>query len=558
MPKSDFSGIGGLSAILILIFFINLSACSLASDAASRNLPLIPQVWNLEATGSTIPVKPNLTIITDLAAMPEAQFLQDKLRQAGLRVDGIQSPGLAQANTNQDSIIRLEFQASALRFPKHVADWQADAAYRLRISPQILIQANKPEGIFNGIATLLQLIDASPRDAKTGQIQIAEVDVQDFPRFAWRGSMLDSSRHFISVDYIKRHLDLMARYKLNVFHWHLSDDQGWRLPVRGRDRLTSVGAWRKKAEPDGPDEKYGGFYTVAEIRDIVAFAGVRHIMVVPEIDLPGHASAALASYPAIACGGKNAPHPKQAISEWGIFGNNLCPGKEASFAFVTDVVQTLTELFPGPYIHIGGDEIRDISSWESCPDCQERLQKLGLRETRQLERYFISRTEQIIRDHDRIPMAWDDVVHSVSQTSTLLQFWVNETNLAEGRDMGFQFVVSPGSYAYLDMNYGPPEIKRWAGHISLAKAYSIDPALWNLNDASVRGIEAPLWTEHIPDEAGLDYHIWPRLAAIAEAAWTPASRRDWDNFRRHLAAQGPIWKAQGLQFFPSPEIDWQQ
>lgn len=552
-----------LTILIILGLIAGMSSCAPADNGSTLALIPLP-VSMAPAPGNFNTIKKDIVILTDINLLDEARFLQEKLKIIpGLDI-GIQTPGLADSIGPGSTLIRLANGFDSNITPTDLPVARAREAYHLRTwnlmgdssNPAILIQANDNAGIFYGVQTLLQILANSSTRTKQGELQLPALDIKDWPRFSWRGSMLDSSRHYISVDYIKRHLELMASLKLNVFHWHLTDDQGWRFPVDGLDRLTSIGAWRAHAEPNGQDANYGGFYSKAEIRDIVSFATARHIMIVPEVDMPGHASAAIASYSTIACSGPHAPHLSKPLSEWGIFGNNLCPGKEATFDFVTKVVEQLTKLFPGPYIHFGGDEVHDISSWESCPDCQDRLRKIGGHDTRQLERYFISRVEQIIRDHDRIPMAWDDVVHSVSQTSTLLQFWSNQTHLQEGKDIGFEFVLSPGAYSYLDMNYAEGEVQRWAGHISIEKAYSLDPAVWNLEDAQVRGLEAPLWTEYTPDENSMDRQIWPRLSAIAEAAWTPAARRNWTDYAKRLVALAPLLEARGVKFYRSPELDW--
>lgn len=543
-----------LGALCLLV-----AACGPAGGAPDARL--IPRPLSSGGGFGSLALGPDITIVPDSAFLGEAAYLRDGLVRLGYAKAGVQSAGLAKPPAGS-LVIRLSGDDPGVAAPGRDLDARGDEAYRLRLPAAlpglgrdgVLIEAKGSAGAFYGAVSLLQM--AEGLSARGAPAALPACDIADCPRFGWRGSMLDCSRHFIPVDYIKRHLELMARFKLNVFHWHLSDDQGWRLWLPKRDKLASVGAWRKRAEPEGPDGQYGGYYDREDIVDVVAYAQARHITIVPEIDLPGHASAAIASYPEIACGGKGAPRPKQALSEWGIFGNNLCPGKEASFAFVDEVVAELAELFPGPYIHIGGDEVDDISAWENCPDCQRRLRSLGATDARQLERYFVNRAEQIVRDHGRTPMAWDDVVHSVSQTSTVLQFWTNQTNLQEGREIGFRFVLSPGAYAYLDMNYAPPEVRRWAGYISIEKSYALDPGLWSLADDEVRGLEAPLWTEHCADPAAWDRQLWPRLCAIAEAAWSPRDKRDWPDFARRLQAMAPLLDRWGVAFYRSPELPW--
>lgn len=458
-----------------------------------------------------------------------------------------------------------------------------------------LLASSSWEGALYGLVSLGQLV-RNPAALPAGTWHLV-----DAPRFAWRGIMIDSARHFTDFAWLMALLDQMAEIKLNVLHWHLADDQGWRFAVPGWPGLVDHGAWRSHSEPDGRDVpglprdaqgRYGGCYSDSQIRELVEKARRLNILVVPEIDIPGHSGAALSAYPAeLGCEGEKAPVLSEPPVVWGVLPHVLCPGKDGSLEFVRAVFARLAELFPSTYLHLGGDEVLDIGSWEHCPRCKQRVRDLGLAKVRDLEGWFVHQCQQIIRDLGRIPLAWDDVIaqtlpwtgrpaspqpaahdatvpvpgsgrHPAERALAdrgnprqLYHFWSNREHLKLGLESGEQFVFSPSTHVYLDMTYGQPEPKRWAGYIPVQKSYETEPAGFGMPDSAALGIEAPLWTEHLPRNEDLDRLVWPRLLCVAEAAWTVQGQRDWNRFRpaaRHFLD----WLGrQGVRWYRSPELE---
>lgn len=399
--------------------------------------------------------------------------------------------------------------------------------YQLTISPQgIEIAAHQAAGIFYGVQTLLQLI---PVEAETQNIPCKVI--RDHPRFGWRGTMLDVSRHFFGVEDIKHYIDLLASYKINVLHLHLSDDQGWRIEIKSWPNLTAHGG------SSAINGDLGGFYTQAQYTEIVAYAQSRYITIIPEIDLPGHTNAALASYPELNCDGV-APDLYTG-AEVGF--SSLCIDKEITYQFVDDVVRELAAITPGPYIHIGGDEARSTPK-----DAFIR---------------FIKRAEEIVKSHGKEIIAWEEAVQSELSPDSVLQYWTDIKNAELAVEKGMHLIMSPAPRTYLDMKYDQesPLGLDWAGIVSVEKAYTWDPAteVEGLAESAILGVEAPLWSETLLTMADVEFMTFPRLPGIAEIGWSPSDGRSWDEYRKRLAAQGPRWSAIGINFYRSPEISWE-
>lgn len=455
---------------------------------------------------------------------------------------------------------------------------------------RIRILASAWQGALYALVTLGQMV----RNHGVRQVTGSDWGLKDAPRFAWRGIMIDSARHFTDPGWLMDLLDAMEEIRMNVLHWHLSDDQGWRFAVPGWPALTDRGAWRSKSEPDGriieglpvdAQGRYGGLYDDAWIRQFVAEAARRNILVVPEVDVPGHSGAALAAcHDDLACQGPSTPRLEEPPVVWGVLPHVLCPGKDRTFEFFRDVTRHLADLFPSLFLHLGGDEVQDIHSWEDCPRCRERMTTLGLEKPRDLEGWFVHRCQEIIRENGRIPMAWDDVIAQIlprnrdgqesrvavpdrdlhpaeaewlrrGGRNRLYHFWSNRDHLARGLGAGEGFVFSPSTHLYLDMTYGEPEPRRWAGYIPFSTALSAEPADWGLPDSACLGIEAPLWTEHLPRNADLDRLVWPRLVCAAEAAWVARDRRDAESLTRRTRDFTGWLASRGIGWHPCPELE---
>jgi hexosaminidase len=355
----------------------------------------------------------------------------------------------------------------------------------------------------------------------------------DYPRYAYRGAMLDVARHFFPVATVKRYIDELAMYKINHLHLHLSDDQGWRLAITGWPRLATYGG----GTAVGGDP--GGYYTQDEYRDLVAYAASRHMTVVPEIDMPGHVNAALAAYPELTPDGR-APDRYTGIK---VGFSTLSADKELTYRFVREVLAEVAALTPGPYLHIGGDEA----------DATKPADYVT----------FVNRVQRIVADLGKTPLAWHQVVGADPLPATVAMFWdITDTNpaVAAAAGRGTKLVLSPARKTYLDMKYNRRTAigLSWAALIEVRDAYDWNPGAYvrGVPDAAVLGVEAPLWTETVRTLADIEYLAFPRLAAIAELGWSPASAHDWESFRRRLATQGPRWTAMGLNFYRSPQVPW--
>ncbi len=417
--------------------------------------------------------------------------------------------------------------------------------YSLTVTPQgCQISANTAAGWFYATQTLLQLWPAELAAAAPPQRDawpIPCLSIVDRPRFAWRGMHLDVCRHFFPVEYVKRYIDLLAMYKLNTFHWHLSDDQGWRIEIRSYPKLTETGAWRN----DGSG-RYGGFYTQAEIREVVAYAAERAITIVPEIEMPGHATAALASYPWLGCTGG----PYRVQFSWGIFDDVFCAGQDTTFAFLESVLSEVMELFPGTYIHVGGDECPK-TRWKSCPRCQARIKAEGLQNETELQSWFTRRIERFLSAHGRRLIGWDEILDGGIAPGATAQVWRGFEYGIAGIRSGHDVVMSPTSHCYFDYYQGDAssEPKAIGGLIPLEKVYAFEPVPPVLSPEEaehVLGAQANLWTEWITNPRYLEYMLLPRLCALSEVVWTPAAQRDYDDFTRRMAAHYPRLEAAGI------------
>jgi hexosaminidase len=405
--------------------------------------------------------------------------------------------------------------------------------YRVRVDAAgVRIEAASSAGLFYGVQTVRQLLPpvAEYDAARPGPLALPHVEIVDRPRFRWRGAMLDVARHFFGVDDVKRYIDLLALHKLNRLHLHLADDQGWRIQVPGWPALTEIGASTEVG--GGP----GGFYTTEDYRALVEYAAARYITIVPEIDLPGHTNAALASVPDINCDGV-AP-PVYTGIEVGF--STVCVDRQATYDFVDAVIGHLATVTPGPWIHVGGDEVEELTDEEY--------------------RDFIEAVEAIVHRHGKVMVGWQEVAAAELQPSTLVQLWHGTAEELATLAPPGQVILSPAAHVYLDMKYhdGTPIGLDWAGLSTLRDAYEWDPASFvpGLSAGAVVGLEAALWTETLGTMEDLEFMALPRLAAAAELAWSPVGAIDWGSFRQRVARLGLRWTAMGINYYRSPDVDW--
>ena len=385
-------------------------------------------------------------------------------------------------------------------------------------------------GIARGLTTLKQLILLNKNAVN---YFIPTVKILDYPKFKHRGLLLDCSRHFYEKEVVKKYIDLLAFYKMNVLHWHLTEDQGWRIAIDKYPKLTEIGAWR--TELDG--SKYGGFYTKEEIKEIVAYAKERHITVIPEIELPGHSQAAIAAYPHLSCTGEQV----DVANDWGVFKEIYCAGNDSVFIFLEDVLTEVMELFPSEYIHIGGDEAPKFR-WEHCNKCQKRMIDEGLENTHDLQRYFIARIEKFLNKNNRQLIGWDEILEGGLSPNATVQSWRGMEGGITAANSGHNAIMSPTSHAYFDYDLKV---------IDLEKVYSFDPIPTELaadKHHFIIGGECNLWSEHVPDEANLDSKVFPRLLAMSEVLWSYPKERNYTEFYNRVQYHYPILKNKGVNY----------
>ena len=408
-----------------------------------------------------------------------------------------------------------------------------DEGYELTVNQRLVrLQAHKPAGLFMGIQTLRQML---PHEIELDSVQnrkweIAPLSIRDLPEFSHRGAMLDVARHFFSVADVKRYIDLISMYKMNTLHLHLSDDQGWRIEIKSWPKLTEVGG---KTQVGGGK---GGFYTQEQYRDIVQYAADRFVTIVPEIDMPGHTNAALASYPELNC--RDTTHKLYTGTEVGF--STLCTGSDTTYRFAEDVIRELAELTPGPYIHIGGDESHVTP----------------------LDDYilFMNRVQPIVNKYGKSVIGWDEIAKSSLQPNTVVQFWADTANSLLAVSKGAKVIMSPAKKVYLDMQYDSTTRLglHWAAYIEVDSAYDWNPTDYvpGIVRKDILGVEAPLWTETIQTMDDIEYMAFPRLPGIAEIGWTPSSARNWDEYKYRLAVHARRFRALGIDFYPSPKVNW--
>jgi hexosaminidase len=427
--------------------------------------------------------------------------------------------------------------------------------YALSVTPKgVTVTARTPAGLFYGAVTLWQLITADPMQGLS--VDIPALRINDGPRFAWRGLMLDSARHFQSPEYVKQFIDWMALHKLNVLHWHLVDDQAWRLEIKKYPKLTSVGAWRVPAgqapltdidAATGKPRQYGGFYTQDQVRDIVAHAAKRHVTVVPEIEMPGHATAAVVAYPEL--GVTNKP-PKAVPEEWGIF-PTLFNVDDSTFTFLENVLAEVIELFPSEYIHVGGDEAMK-DEWKASAKVQAQMKALGVKDEHALQGYFIQRIGKFIDSKGRKLIGWDEILEGGLAPNATVMSWRGIDGAIAAAKAGHDTVLSPAPDLYLDhwQSQGDTAPGR-SNTLSLKDVYLFNPLPESIlpeQRKHVLGLQGNLWAEMMRSEARVTYQAYPRAAALAEVAWSPAERIHWEEFEKRLEPQLARYATLGIGY----------
>jgi hexosaminidase len=530
-------------------FFVLVSTAVFAGE---NDLALIPLPQKVEVSAGVFELDANTKIVADFGSRKTAEFLTERIRQ---------STGYPVKN-------RLTWFSSSpvanaiLLTTKSVDANLGPEGYALSVSTNsIVIRAPTQAGLFYGVQTLLQL--SPPEIFSANSIRdreiawtIPSVQITDWPRFKWRGFMLDVSRHFYTKVEVEKILDTMALYKLNTFHWHLVDDQGWRIEIKKYPKLTEIGAWRdsvgfglatNSTTAYGADGRYGGFYTQDDIREVVAYAAARHITIVPEIEMPGHSLAALAAYPQFGCPGNTFTIPTKG----GVLPGIYDPANEATYQFLDDVLAEVFQLFPGKYIHLGGDEVPK-ETWKKSAGCQALMQREGLKDEDELQSWFLRRMEKFVNANGKTLLGWSEIMHGGVAPSAVVMDWIGGGK--EAASAGHDVVMTPTGFCYLDYYQSTnhaTEPKAIGGFLPLEKTYALDPIPAGLPleyQSHILGGQANLWTEFIPDLNHVEYMMFPRLCALAEVTWSPKSSHDWDDFKMRVVQNEKRLDAFGVNY----------
>jgi len=501
------------------LFFVVTTACM--AQPQSNGLALVPVPVVVQSDGSSSSIPDVLGIhVNDPALRSAANMLVESLKL----IHNIESSIVDHSNL---AYIHLSISSDQANTEYYTLDATASGA----------TISGDPAGVFYGTQTFVQLVSGGVEP------RLMHAKIEDYPRFRWRGMHLDVARHFRSVDFVKKYIDMMARFKMNTFHWHLTEDQGWRIEIKAYPKLTEVGAWRKETMVAknfnpyiGDGIPHGGFYTQDEIREVVAYAAKRHITIVPEIEMPGHALAALAAYPEFAC----TPGPFEVATTWGVFEDVFCP-TENTFAFLETVLEEVLDLFPSKYIHIGGDEVPK-RRWRESEQAQAIMQREALNNEDELQSWFIRRIEKFLNSRDRLLIGWDEILEGGLAPNAAVMSWRGESGGIEAASHGHNVVMSPGFALYFDHYQAESSREPLAigGFSPIEKVYAYEPIPESL-DASrthhVMGAQANVWTEYMKTAEHVEYMVFPRLMALAERVWSPQHYRDFADFQTRLYPQ---------------------
>lgn len=530
-----------INIIALALLFVS---CSMKAKESETTINVIPYPQSVEVGKGTFKgagANFNCDQAIDAKSQEIIKELADKITYVSGRICSYATPvGLAKDCAKVKGFIFLK-DANL-----------AEEEYSIDITKaNCIVRASSYNGFLYAIQTLKQLTSVNifgnePNPAE--KFLFPCVKIQDKPRFGYRGMHLDCSRHFFSVEEVKKYLDIMALYKLNRFHWHLTDDQGWRVEIKKYPRLTEIGAFRngtviKKDWGSNDGVRYGGYYTQEQMKDIVAYAGKLGIVVIPEIDLPGHMMGALAGYPELGCTGG----PYEVWTRWGISDQVLCPGKDGMFTFLEDVFTELMDIFPSEYIHIGGDECPK-TEWEKCPACQARIKALGIKADEHhtaeqfLQSYVTARVQKFLNDHGRKIIGWDEILEGELAKGATVMSWRGTDGGIKASAMGFDVIMTPNTYCYFDYYQSEDQDKEpfgIGGFLPWDKVYSYEP-LEGLNDSQqkhILGVQANLWTEYVATPEHLEYMLLPRMNALSEVQWCVPENKDIERFKAAMEAE---------------------
>ncbi len=523
-----------MKRLIYLTFLLIFSGSTFA-----QNISIIPKPSEVSVKQGTFTLDNTCTMKYDernAAVSNIAEFFNEYIEN----VHGFKASGNESGNTINFKII------SRLNLGKE--------GYLLKVDKKsIVISASEPNGLFYGMQSLKQLL---PIEAGNGSLEIPCVDIKDQPRFAWRGNMLDVGRHFFPVSFIKKYIDILAMYKINTFHWHLTEDQGWRIEIKKYPLLTEISHWREETTLGHYRDKkgmdgigYGGFYTQDQCREIVRYAAERFITVVPEIEMPGHSMAALAAYPGLGCTGG----PYKVTGVWGVHSDVYCAGKEETFEFLQHVLDEVLDIFPSEFIHIGGDECPK-KEWEVCDACQKRMEENGLKNEHELQSWFITRMDKYLTSKGRRLIGWDEILEGGLAPEATVMSWRGIKGGIEAAKQHHDVVMSPTTHMYIDYYQGRDKASEplaIGGFLPVDKVYSYEPVPEELTAEEAKyilGVQTNLWTEYVATTKKAEYMLLPRLQAQAEVAWTPKELKDFPDFEERLMIDYQRLEKLGVNF----------
>jgi len=526
----------------LIVFVAALLLAGTISGQTDSDIALIPQPVSISRIAGTYILPRNPVIEAEGAAVPVARMLAKKLSD----VTGY-AVVVKETLSKQVGVIRLSLSGQPA---------SGKEGYQLLVSAQagITIHASEPAGLFYGMQTLWQLFPKeieSPQAVQKDEWRIPAVSIADFPRFGWRGLMLDVVRHFFTKQQVKDFIDDMVQYKYNMLHLHLTDDQGWRLEIKSLPKLTEVGAWRAprtgpwgettKPSPDEP-KTYGGFYTQEDIKELLQYAADRFVTILPEIDVPGHSLAAVASYPELTCTpGDYQVNAGERFMIWpgdgtfyGTLDNTLCPANEKVYEFLDKVFTEVAQLFPFEYIHMGGDECYK-GFWEKSTACQELLKKEKLKDMHELQSYFVKRVAKIVQSKGKRLMGWDEILEGGLADSASVMSWRGMKGGIESARKNHHVVMTPNDYTYVDLYQGDPVAEPPTySMLRLSQSYKFDPVPPGVDPKYILGGQANLWSERLNTVRHMQYMLWPRAFAVAESVWSPVTAKNWNGFVRRV------------------------
>jgi len=543
------------AVVVLILIVLFITGCSLRTE---KIISIIPKPADMEIIGGEFIISPKTKIFVEQPT-EETKRVGEYLAQLINETTGFYLSVEDYSAIKTDSTVVHILITTIDADKKHGIE-----GYSLFVTPNsIELKALTAAGLFYGVQTIRQLLpvrinntDLAVQDTTWS---IPCVQIEDKPRYTWRGMHLDVCRHFMPKEFILKYIDYLAMHKMNTFHWHLTEDQGWRIEIKKYPKLTEIGAWRdetvvghsKNVPREFDGKRHGGFYTQEEIKEIVKYAQRRYIKIVPEIEMPGHSVAALSAYPEISCTGG----PFEVRTFWGISDDVYCAGKEKTFMFLENVLAEVIELFPAEYIHIGGDECPK-AKWKECSDCQARIKAENLKDELELQSYFVKRIEKFLIAKGRKLIGWDEILEGGLAPEATVMSWRGNKGGIEAAKHEHDVVMSPYSHCYFDYYQGEPDNEPLAigGFITLEKVYSFEPTPKELTEEEAKhilGAQGNVWTEYMVNPGHVEYMVFPRISALAEVVWSPAKNRNWGDFTKRMEKQYKRFEQLGINYSKS-------